>query len=147
MTVDEARALLAPYAEGMLNSTQALELEALLSRQPELQAEFKNIKEENELLSQALSPLLSSQSTRMRVSENMANVYAETAREADKALIKKTQRINRWLMLIIIFGFLTIIVLAMLWNWVSRNKPTKPRQPLSMSQYIRSSAPTQHVSL
>src|SRR5208283_328983 len=89
MTFEEARELLVLYGSGRLTPAQTAEFEALLAKSPELQKELRMIKEEDELLSLALSPLRPSQSSRLRLSEAMADVY-KTTREADKAVTAKT---------------------------------------------------------
>ena len=83
MTIDEARTLLSQYADGLLEPKPAHELEVLLAETPGLQAELKQIKDENALLEEALAPLRSSQSGRMRVSEAMVNVHRQATNMAE----------------------------------------------------------------
>lgn len=83
MTIDEARSLLSQYADGLLENEPARELEGLLADAPDLQAELKQLKEENELLEEALAPLRSSRSGRMRLSEAMGEVHRQATNVAE----------------------------------------------------------------
>jgi hypothetical protein len=75
--------MLSQYADGLLEPTPARELEGLLAETPALQAELKQIKDENALLEEALAPLRSSQSARMRVSDAMVNVHRQATTMAE----------------------------------------------------------------
>jgi len=79
MTEDEARDLLPMYADGMLEVSQAREVEALVAKTPHLQVEVRKIKEENAevhaLLQEALAPLRPSRSARMKISDAMVEVH------------------------------------------------------------------------
>ncbi|MEI6235881.1 MAG: hypothetical protein WCT04_22730 [Planctomycetota bacterium] len=83
MTIDEARPLLTQYADGLLEPQQAAEVERVLAESPDLQAELKQLKEENELLEEALAPLRSSQSARMKLSDAMVNVHRQAQTMAE----------------------------------------------------------------
>ncbi len=83
MTIDEARTLLSQYADGLLAHEPARELEGVLARTPVLQDELKQIKEENALLEEALAPLRSSQSARMRLSDAMLEVHRQATNMAE----------------------------------------------------------------
>ncbi len=126
MTLEEARALLGPYADGMLDSDRAGELEAVLAKAPELQAEFKLLKEENALLTEALQPLKPSQSTRMRLSEAMVDVHRR-AEEVDRALSDKKQQISRLLVALIVLGVFFIIAAALLYALIRNKMPDKKK--------------------
>jgi anti-sigma-K factor RskA len=124
MTVDEARALLVPYADGLLEPEMAREVEAMMARVPELQNEFNTIKEENAAITDALSPLRPSQSTRVRVSEMMFDIYQRSAEE-DKALAESKWRIMKVTMLVIVLGMCLILGAALLYTSL-KNRPPKP---------------------
>ena len=83
MTIDEARSLLPQYADGLLETEPARELEGLLAETPDLQSELKQLKEENALLEEALAPLRSSRSGRMRLSEAMVEVHRQATNVAE----------------------------------------------------------------
>jgi len=80
--------------------------------------------------------MLPSQSTRTRVTDAMVKAYEEAARNADKALVEKTQRINRSLLLIIVLGILGIAVIAVLCVWLVRNRPPKRLPPPNPPQCV-----------
>src|SRR5687767_4164282 len=100
MTHEEVRKLLVPYADGLLEPEKAREVEAILSKTPDLQAEFRSIQETNDLLIQALQPLKPTHSTRMRVSEAMQDEY-QRALQNDKVIADKKFRITGILMIVI----------------------------------------------
>ncbi len=83
MSIDEARELLSQYADGLLAPEPARELEGMLAETPVLQAELKQLKEENALLEEALAPLRSSQSARMRLSDAMLEVHRQATSVAE----------------------------------------------------------------
>ncbi|MGD0092335.1 MAG: hypothetical protein ABSE73_20660 [Planctomycetota bacterium] len=71
MTEEEARKLLKLHVDGLLRPDKARQVETVLAASPNLQAEFRKLKEENELLAEALAPLRPTRSARMRVVEAM----------------------------------------------------------------------------
>jgi anti-sigma factor RsiW len=115
MTHDEVRRLLVPYADGLLAPEQAKEVEAILSKTPDLQEEFKSIQETNDLLIEALQPLKPTHSTRMRVSEAMQDEY-QRALQSDKAIADKKFRITGILMIVIGLGVLFILSAAVFYK-------------------------------
>ena len=132
MTVEEARALLAPYADGLLDQAMAQEVEAVMARVPELQDEFRTIKEENALLAEALAPLRPTQSTRMRVSEVMLDTYKH-AEESDKALLDQKSRIIKVVMLVLVLGMCFILGAALLYTGVKNRQPKPKPEPAKTS--------------
>ena len=144
MTVEEARALLAPYADGLLDQAMAKEVEAVLARVPELQAEFKTMKEENELLSAALAPLRPTQSTRMRVSEVMLDTY-KRAEEADHALLDQKSRMIKIVMLVLVLGMCFILGAALLYTGVKNRQQPKPKPAVEKKEPPPSSAPIKEL--
>src|SRR6266550_4460300 len=94
MTIDEARTLLSPYVDGVLDAGPARELETVLAASPDLQNEFKQLKEENALLKEALAPLRPSKSSRMRLSDAMLDVHRK-ASDVAEALPERGWRIFR----------------------------------------------------
>jgi len=112
MTEEEASQLLRLHVDGLLHPDQAREVDAALSASPELQAEFRNLKEENELLTEALAPLRPSRSARLRVVEAMqlaATDMHRRARHVADALPERGWRIFR-----LCFAVLALFVAAML---------------------------------
>lgn len=83
MTIDEARALLSQYADGLLEPEPARQMETLLAETPDLRAELTQLKEENALLEEALAPLRSSKSSRMRLSDAMMEVHRKATNVAE----------------------------------------------------------------
>jgi anti-sigma factor RsiW len=128
MTVDEARALLAPLADGLLEPEMAREVEAIMQKAPELQQEFRVIKEENAMLTEALAPLKPSQSTRVRVSDAMQEAY-KRAEEADKLLAEQKKRIARLLVLVVVVLLVGIGIAAVLYKTRPASRPKKPPTP------------------
>jgi len=103
MEVEEARNLLQLYADGLLEPTQARDLEAVLAKAPDLQAEYKTIKEENDLIAEALAPLHASRSGRIRVAEAMREVHRQAERVAN------TLPQGRWR--IVRYGFVALSII------------------------------------
>lgn len=130
MTVEEARSLLSYYADGLLEPEKAQELEALLAKQPELEAEYRTIKEENALLSEALKPLRPSQSTRIRLTDAMVEIHERSAQEADREIAARKQRITHIVLLVIILGLMAILAAAIFYHsyWEQR-KTDRDRPP------------------
>jgi hypothetical protein len=108
MTLDEARTLLPRYAEGSLEAAQAREVESLLADTPELQAQLRALKEEEELLQEAFAPLRSTKSARMRLSDAMQDAHRKARRMAE-SLPEYGWRITR-----LCFGLLALIAAAAL---------------------------------
>ena len=94
MTIEEARTLLTQYVDGLLPDEPARELEGVLEKTPSLQAELKQLKEENAMIEEALSPLRSSKSARMRISDAMLEVHRKATNVAE-ALPERGWRIFR----------------------------------------------------
>lgn len=94
MTVDEAKGLLNQYADGVLETEPARELEGLLAQTPALQKELSQIKEENLMLEQALAPLRPSKSARMRLSDAMIDVHRR-AKSMAESVPERGSRIFR----------------------------------------------------
>ncbi|HLX64309.1 MAG TPA: hypothetical protein VKX17_23755 [Planctomycetota bacterium] len=103
MTTDEARSLLTQYADGLLDDAPARELEGVLEKSPDLQAELKQIRDENALLEEALAPLRASKSARMRLSDAMFEVHRQATQMAE-SLPETGWRIFR-----LAFCFLTLV--------------------------------------
>jgi hypothetical protein len=82
MTEQEARELLSPYVDGLLDAERVKELEAVIAGSPGLQAECRKLQEENELLTEVLSPLRPSRSARLRVTEAMMEAVGDVHRHA-----------------------------------------------------------------
>ena len=57
MDNEEARNLLARYADGTLTEQEAEAVKLLLAQDPKMEEELNNIREENALLTEALAPL------------------------------------------------------------------------------------------
>jgi len=83
MNRDEIRLLLPLYADGLLDTAESAKVEAALAEQPELRAELQKLKDENELISEALAPLSPSRSSRMKLSEAMQNIHRSAERVAN----------------------------------------------------------------
>ena len=115
MTLEEARELLVLYVAGRLTPAQTAEFEALLAKMPELQKELQAIiKEEDELLALALNPLRPSQSTRLRLSEAMLNAYEHALHEKDNMLIRKTWRMTKILLALLVVALICIFIAAII---------------------------------
>jgi anti-sigma factor RsiW len=117
MTVEEARSLLSYYADGLLEPEKAQELEALLAKAPELEAEYRTLKEENSLLSEALKPLRPSQSTRIRLSDAMVEIHERAAQEADHELAERKRRITHITLLLIVLALMAILAAAIFYHY------------------------------
>lgn len=117
MTEEEARKLLPQHADGLLPPEQAGEVEAALAASPQLQTEYRKLKEENELLTEALAPLRPSHSARLRAVEAMQLVATDMHRRAQH--VAETLPARGWL--IFRLGF-AIVALLLATGW-SRMHP------------------------
>ncbi len=126
MTIDEARTLLSQYADGLLEAQPAHEMEKLLAETPVLQAELKQIKEENALLEEALAPLRSSQSARRRVSDAMVNMHRQATTMAE-SLPELGWRIFR-----LAFCFLSLVGATLMVNF----RPPTPEELSANSLFL-----------
>src|SRR5689334_3390332 len=117
MNVDEARNLLPMYADGLLDSGTAQELETVLSSTPDLQAEYQKLKEENALIAEALAPLHPSHSARIKLSEAMR----EAAEHVASTIPARGWRIFRY-----IFTFVALLFFLVLVNFVPINGQPNP---------------------
>jgi anti-sigma-K factor RskA len=140
MTVDEARKLLAPYADGLLEPEMAQEVEAVMARVPELQNEFNTLREENALITEALAPLRPSQSTRVRVSELMQDACQRSAEE-DKALADSKWRIMKITIVVIVLGMCLILGAALLFKFFQEHPPKIPPKKPPVTQPVNSEVP------
>jgi hypothetical protein len=114
MNVDEARNLLPMYADGLLDSGTAQEVETVLAAAPDLQAEYQKLKEENALISEALAPLHPSKSTRIKLSEAMQ----EAAEHVAHTIPARGWRIFRY-----IFAFVAVVFFMALVTFVPLDRP------------------------
>ena len=112
MNVEEARSLLPMYADGLLDSGTAHEIEGVLAAAPDLQAEYQKLKEENALIAEALAPLHPSHSARIKLSEAMR----EAAEHVANTIPARGWRIFRY-----IFTFVTLLFFLFLVNFVPLN--------------------------
>ena len=129
MTIDEARALLSSYVEGRLDPTLKQQVEAAMVRAPQLREELQELQEENELFSEALAPLRPSQSTRLRVCEEMVDTHKQ-AEEAERVLRKRKLRIMRVVILLILAGLCLILVAALIYINIKKGQQSTPSTPL-----------------
>lgn len=107
---DEIRLLLPLYADGLLDSEDSAKVERALAETPELQAELQKLKDENELISEALAPLNPSRSSRMKLSEAMQNIHRSAERVANN-LPRRDWRIFR-----VCFSVLVVGGFIYVWN-------------------------------
>lgn len=117
MTIEEARKLLTLYADGLLDPAQVHELEEVLARTPELQTEYRIIKDENTLIAEALAPLRPTQSTRMRLSEAMQDVHRDS-----EELAVRARRMSLIIMGVVILGLCCILLAGWLYYTYRHHK-------------------------
>ena len=94
MDTEEARLLLPMYADGLLDSQEAANLESVLAANPELRQELAALQEENALITEALAPLNPSRSARMKLSEAMQLIHYQ-AESVANAIPQRDWRIFR----------------------------------------------------
>ena len=119
MTADEAKLLLPLYADGLLDGKEAARLESVLAERPDLREELKKLREENQLITDALAPLNPSRSSRIKLSEAMQQIYRRAEYVAEK-MPKRDWRIFR-----ILFAILAVAGFA----YIFKNHPLP--EPLS----------------
>lgn len=106
---DDIRLLLPLYADGLLDSEESARVEQALAETPELRAELQKLKDENDLISEALAPLNPSRSSRMKLSEAMQNIHRSAERVAN-TLPRRDWRIFR-------ISFAVLVVAGFLYVW------------------------------
>jgi len=125
MTEEEARELLPMYADGLLEAARAGELEAVVARVPALKKDLDEMREENALLAEALSPLRPSRSARMRLADAMFDVH----RRAEHVANSMPERGWRIFRLGYAFGAVILAILA------SRNAAVLQPQENTLALY------------
>ena len=123
MTEEEALKSLRLRGEGLLHPDKARELDAALAASPKLQAEFCKLKEENELLTEALAPLRPSQSARLRIVEAMQLAATDMHRRA--RYVAETLPERGWRIFRLAFASLALVVAALLGHY----RPLPPLLP------------------
>ena len=113
------------YADGLLDSSTALEVETVLATAPDLQAEYQKLKEENALISEALAPLHPSLSQRIKLSEAMLR---EAAEHVANTIPARGWRIFRY-----IFTFVALMFFLVLVNFF----PLSSAQPINLEMHDR----------
>lgn len=112
MTEEEANKLLRLHVDGLLGPDKAREVDAVLAASPKLQAEFRRLKEDNELLTEALAPLRPSRSARLRVVEAMQLAATDVHRRAQ--YVADTLPERGWRIFRLCFACVALLVAAML---------------------------------
>lgn len=112
MTEEEARKLLRLHVDGLLQPNKAREVDAVLAASPSLQAEHRKLREENELLTEALAPLRPSQSARLRVVDAMLLAATDMHRKARH--VADTMPEPGWRIFRLCFAGLALVVATLL---------------------------------
>src|SRR4051794_16686500 len=94
MTLEEDRTPLTQYSDGLLPDEPPPEPAGVVEKKPSLPAGLKELKEENAMIEEALAPLRSSKSARIRLSDAMLEVHRKATNVAE-ALPERGWRIFR----------------------------------------------------